>query len=82
VSSFEQTVEPNRDRDYQYLLFAAEPYETVAFKIPNKPIDKDPNKFLTNWDSEKNTFTLQLWFKNNENINSTNYQDGLDFDRH
>merc|ERR1711998_428484 len=83
MSSFEQTVEPNRDRNYQYLLFAAEPYETVAFKIPNKPIDKDPNRFLSHWDSKKNTFTLQLWFKNNESVNpSKNHQDSLNFDRY
>ncbi|GMI11080.1 hypothetical protein TrRE_jg7470, partial [Triparma retinervis] len=39
MSSYEQRVEAP-DPKYQYLLFAAEPYETVAFKIPNEPIDK------------------------------------------
>ena len=35
MSAYEQKVEAVDGR-FQYLLFAAEPYETVAFKIPNK----------------------------------------------
>ena len=33
MSGFEQHVEAP-DRRWQYLLFAAEPYETIAFKVP------------------------------------------------
>jgi len=62
MSSFEQKVEAP-DRDWQYLLFAAEPYETIAFKIPNKEIDKDPSLFQTTWDAEGKVFALQLFFK-------------------
>lgn len=65
MSAFEQRKE-KPDRKYQYLLFAAEPYETVAFKIPNIPIDKNEGKFYTNWDKESLTFTLQLYFQNSE----------------
>ena len=32
MSAYEQKIEPP-DRKWQYLLFAAEPYETVAFKV-------------------------------------------------
>lgn len=32
MSAYEQRVEPP-DRKWQYLLFAAEPYETIAFKV-------------------------------------------------
>lgn len=32
MSAFEQKVE-QPDKNYQYLLFACEPYETVAFKV-------------------------------------------------
>ena len=32
MSAYEQKVEPP-DRKWQYLLFAAEPYETIAFKV-------------------------------------------------
>ena len=62
MSAYEQKVEAP-DRNYQFVLFAAEPYETIAFKIPNKEIDKDMNKFYTDWDASKQTFTLQFYFK-------------------
>merc|ERR1719266_1649793 len=51
MSSYEQNVEV-MDKNYQYLLFAAEPYDTIAFKVPNEPIDKGEGKgkLLTHWD--------------------------------
>lgn len=61
MSTFEQNVE-KRDDKVQYLLFAAEPYETVAFKIPNQPIDRSPERFFTHWDEAANLFYLQLYF--------------------
>ena len=60
--TYEQKVEPP-DGDYQFLLMAAEPYETIGFKIPNDRIDRDPGKFRTMWDAEKKVFTLQLCFE-------------------
>jgi splicing factor 3A subunit 2 len=69
MSAFEQKVEPT-DKNYQYILFAAEPYETVAFKIPNKDIEKNlgptipgESKFWTKWDDAIKQFSLQLHFK-------------------
>ena len=62
MSAYEQKVEAP-DRAWQYVLFAAEPYETIAFKIPNHEIDKDPSKFQTTWNDETKTFALQLFFK-------------------
>merc|ERR1719266_3198435 len=64
MSSYEQNVEV-MDKNYQYLLFAAEPYDTIAFKVPNEPIDKGEGKgkLLTHWDKEKLSFTLQLYFE-------------------
>jgi splicing factor 3A subunit 2 len=62
MSAFEQRIESPPDRRFQYLLFAAEPYETVAFKIPNEPIDKGEDKFVTHWDAEDKKFTLSLFF--------------------
>jgi len=62
MSAFEQKVEKS-DSKFQYILFAAEPYETVAFKIPNLEIDKSEGKFFTHWDKEKNAFTLQMFFR-------------------
>lgn len=61
MSAYEQRVEPP-DKRYQYLLIACEPYETVAFKIPNEPIDRREGRFVTNWDSDSKTFTLTLFF--------------------
>jgi splicing factor 3A subunit 2 len=69
MSSFEQRIEP-ADKDYQFILFAAEPYETIAFKIPNKDIEKNlgptipgESKFWTKWDDPIKQFSLQLHFK-------------------
>jgi splicing factor 3A subunit 2 len=59
MSSFEQRVEVP-DRKYQYLLVAAAPYETVAFKIPNLRIDKREGRFVTSWGDGK--FTVTLFF--------------------
>jgi splicing factor 3A subunit 2 len=62
MSAFEQRIESPPDRRYQYLLFAADPYETVAFKIPNEPIDKGDDRFVTHWDAEGKKFTVTLYF--------------------
>ena len=62
MSAYEQKNEPPNPK-YQYLLFAADPYETVAFKIPNKPIDRSEGKFTTDWDRDRCTFTLKLHFQ-------------------
>jgi len=63
MSAYEQRVESPPDRRYQYLIIAAEPYETVAFKIPNEKIDN--NLFVTNWDADEKRFTLTLYFVDN-----------------
>ncbi|GAB5357678.1 hypothetical protein AAMO2058_000395000 [Amorphochlora amoebiformis] len=62
MSAFEQRVEPAND-NFQYILFAAEPYETISFKIPNKRLDRSEGKFFTHWDPDKLTFTVQLFFE-------------------
>jgi splicing factor 3A subunit 2 len=72
MSAFEQRIEQMNTNNnqignkYQYLLIAADPYETVAFKIPNEPIDKDPEKFVTHWDDEVKKFILTLHFVTSE----------------
>lgn len=60
MSAYEQRVE-KPDRAFQYVLFAAEPYETIAFKIPNRKVDKT-KPLLTNWDWDAHLFTLTLHF--------------------
>jgi len=74
MSVYEQRVEPP-DKNYQYLLFAADPYETIAFKIPNRKIDKGEGKFYTDWDPKKLQFTLQLYFIDKEESNTAESND-------
>lgn len=62
MSSFEQRVQA-WDKRYQFLLFAAEPYEIIAFKVPSIEIDKSTAKFFSHWDPDTKMFTLQLYFK-------------------
>nr|GEW42085.1 splicing factor 3A subunit 2 [Tanacetum cinerariifolium] len=57
MSSFEQRVE-SFDKRYQYLLFAAEPYETIGFKVPSTEIDKSTPKFFSHWDPDSKMFTM------------------------
>ena len=62
MSSFEQRVEIP-DEKYQYIIFAAEPYESIAFKIPNKEVDNSEDKYLFTWDEDNKTYTVQIYFK-------------------
>lgn len=62
MSAYEQKVEPP-DRKWQYLLFAAEPYETIAFKIPSREVDKSEGRFWAHWNKETKQFFLQFTFK-------------------
>ena len=66
MSAFEQKVDLPRDKRYQYILFAAEPYETIAFKIPNEPLDRDPGRLITHWDEDDKKFTVTLYFAADE----------------
>eukprot|EP00227_Mantoniella_beaufortii_P014540 CAMPEP_0197575820 /NCGR_PEP_ID=MMETSP1326-20131121/1072_1 /TAXON_ID=1155430 /ORGANISM="Genus nov. species nov., Strain RCC2288" /LENGTH=225 /DNA_ID=CAMNT_0043138645 /DNA_START=85 /DNA_END=759 /DNA_ORIENTATION=- len=62
MSSYEQKVEA-WDKKYQYLMFAAEPYEVISFKVPNIEIDKSRDKFFAHWEPDQKVYTLQLHFK-------------------
>jgi len=65
MSAYEQKVE-EADNKFQYLLFAAEPYETIGFKVPNLEVDKSANKFIEHWDPQKKLYTVQVFFKKRE----------------
>ena len=58
MSAYEQRVEPLQPQ-WQYVLVAAEPYETVAFRVPNRPLALDWQHF----DPHIRTFTAQFFFK-------------------
>ncbi|KAJ2799546.1 CWF complex protein sap62, partial [Coemansia helicoidea] len=62
MSAFEQHVEPPNSQ-YQYLLFAADPYETIAFKVQSREVDMRPGRFWSHWDPDTRKFTLQLFFR-------------------
>lgn len=60
MSAYEQRIEPP-DRRWQYLLMAAEPYETIAFKVPSREIDKAEGKFWTHWNRETKQVSESVW---------------------
>lgn len=67
MSAFEQKVQVP-DKNFQsyywlafinrYLVFAASPYENIAFKIPNREIDKGEGRFITQWNVTTKTFKV------------------------
>ena len=67
MSSYEQKVEA-WDKRYQYLMFAAEPYEVIAFKVPNMEINKSQDKFFAHWEPDKKVYTVQIHLKNGNNM--------------
>ena len=61
MSAYEQRIEkPNAK--FQYLLVAAEPYETIGFKVPNIEIDFSEGRYFEAWDKDQKRYTLQLSF--------------------
>ena len=62
MSSYEQKVEP-WDKRFQYFLVAAEPYETIAFKIPNIEVDRAPAHLHVHWEPDKKVYTVQIYLK-------------------
>ena len=64
MSCYEQKREVP-DPKFRYLLFAAEPYETIAFKIPSWDIERDHKKanlLYTNWDQKNLKFMVCSFF--------------------
>ncbi|ORX40159.1 hypothetical protein BD324DRAFT_576165 [Kockovaella imperatae] len=65
MSAFEQRREiPNRA--LQYLVLAAEPYETIAFAIPAKEMveqEEDPESVWEHWDADEKVYSCQFLFK-------------------
>ncbi|GAA6058852.1 hypothetical protein JCM10212_002796 [Sporobolomyces blumeae] len=61
MSAFEQKVEMP-DRNWQYLLIAAEPYQTISFKIQAREIDNTEGINWEHWDSDTKTLSLQFLF--------------------
>lgn len=62
MSAYEQKVE-DPDKNYQYLLVAAEPYETCGFKLQAREIDRREGRYWTWWDADAKEFWCQILFK-------------------
>ena len=45
------------------MLIAAEPYETVAFKLQAREVDKSQGKYFEYWDPDSKEFWVQVTFK-------------------
>jgi splicing factor 3A subunit 2 len=63
LSAYEQNVE-FPDTKFQYLVFACDPYENVAFKIPNEPINKEAGQVYFDFDEASKKRTLQFSYLN------------------
>ncbi|KXZ48607.1 hypothetical protein GPECTOR_26g510 [Gonium pectorale] len=61
MSAYEQRIEA-ADKSFQYLIFAAEPYENISFKIPNHEVDRADGRMFTHWDPDNKVFSLQFYF--------------------
>ena len=55
-----ENIEENK---YHYVVFAAEPYENIAVRIPNMPLDYNTEKHFSYWDDSKKIFYLTLNYK-------------------
>ena len=67
MSAFEQKIE-TPDNQFQFLLIAAEPYVTIAFKIPNLELDYTEGKHFEVWDADRKIYILTISFKENREI--------------
>ena len=62
MSAFEQKAE-QPDKNFQYFLVAADPYETCAFKLQSSEIDRREGQFWTWFDEDRKEFWAQVTFK-------------------
>lgn len=68
MSAYEQRIEPPH-KGYQYLVVAAEPYESVAFKIPARELYQTEDGgggemgCFTHWDADSQLFVIQILFR-------------------
>ncbi|KAI0597395.1 hypothetical protein F4775DRAFT_251961 [Biscogniauxia sp. FL1348] len=62
MSAFEQRVDDPPDKNYQYMLVAAEPYETCGFKLQAREIDRSGDRYWTWWDADLKEFWVQVMF--------------------
>lgn len=61
MNAFTQRAE-EPDKNFQYLVVAAEPYETIGFKIPARELDKREDRQFSFWDPDAKEFWIQVMF--------------------
>ena len=61
--NIDEEKEEKKENKYHYVVFSAEPYENIAVKIPNMPLDYNPEKHFSFWDDSKKIFYLTLNYK-------------------
>ena len=59
MNAFEQKME-DPDNKYLYLLFAADPYDTICFKIPNKEIENRKAGLSQTWDRARKVYNVKV----------------------
>ncbi|KAF9931596.1 hypothetical protein FBU30_009869 [Linnemannia zychae] len=70
MSAYEQQIQaPNKA--HQYLVIAAEPYETISFKVQSRDIDRAEEKLWSHWDVDQKMYTMQFFFKNDQRLLSS-----------
>jgi splicing factor 3A subunit 2 len=65
MSAYEQKLE-SPDSSHQYFLIAAEPYDTICFKIPNLGVDRSPDRLYEQWDPETKKYKVQVFLENRD----------------
>jgi splicing factor 3A subunit 2 len=55
MSTWEQKIE-QADKRFQYLIIAAEPYDSVGFRIQSCEVDRREGKLWTHWDRKSPTY--------------------------
>ncbi|EPE09090.1 splicing factor 3a subunit 2 [Ophiostoma piceae UAMH 11346] len=61
TSAFSQKMEAP-DRQFQYLLVAADPYETCGFKVPARELDRREGRTFDYWDRDAREYWVQVMF--------------------
>ncbi|KAL8277991.1 hypothetical protein RQP46_009623 [Phenoliferia psychrophenolica] len=77
MSSFEQHVEVP-DRAWQYLIIAAEPYQSVSFKIQAREIDSAEGMAWEHWDVDSKTLSFQFLFDQDQDQDQEEEEDESD----
>ena len=63
LSAYEQHAE-TPDNNFMWLVVAAEPYKSVAFKLPRKDVDASSDKTVEFFEPDNKNYWLQVLFKN------------------